>query len=70
MDNQSMLHYTMVVSDAKGFDKIVQNAQSMNLPIKKGRLLGSAKMDTDWKAICLQDPDKHWIEIIYKPVTN
>jgi len=70
MDNDSMLHYSMIVREASGFDDISQKAKGMNIPVKKGRMLRSAKMEKTWKAICLQDPDKHWIEIIYKPTMN
>lgn len=67
MDNNSMLHYSMVVRDENGYDKVFQKAKTRNIPRKEGRMLKSAKMENDWKAFCFQDPDKHWIEIIYKP---
>jgi len=70
MDNDSMLHHSMVVRDIEGFNKIRSKASEMEITIKDGRMLQSAKMESDWKAICFQDPDKHWIEILYKPKMN
>ena len=66
MDNDSMLHYTMVVRDGKAFDHIRQKAAMMGIPSRLGRMLRSAKMAPTWKVICVQDPDGHWIEVIYK----
>jgi catechol 2,3-dioxygenase-like lactoylglutathione lyase family enzyme len=62
MDNNSMLHFSLVVRDAKAFEEIRCRAQDMALPIRKGRMLASAR--PAWRAFCLQDPDNHWIEII------
>lgn len=66
MDNNSMLHYTMVVRDKIGFEKVQANALQMNIPVKNKRVLKSAQMQAGWKALSFQDPDKHWIEILYK----
>jgi catechol 2,3-dioxygenase-like lactoylglutathione lyase family enzyme len=68
MDNDSMLHYTMVVPDKVAFDTIYQRVLNQNIPYRDGRMLPSAKMESQWKAFCFQDPNKHWIEIIYKPL--
>lgn len=67
MDNNSMLHFSMVVRDKNTYQKVLLNATEMNIPTKNGRMLASAKNENDWKAFCFQDPDKHWIEILYKP---
>jgi catechol-2,3-dioxygenase len=67
MDNDSMLHYTMVVRDKAGFQAIWQKAQTMNIPVRAGRMLASATTQPDWQAFCLQDPNHHWLELIYKP---
>lgn len=67
MDNHSMLHYSMVVRDKDGFEKIQQRAEAMSIPLRKGRMLKSAQMHPGWQAFCFQDPDKHWIEILWKP---
>lgn len=67
MDNNSMLHYSMVVRDKNGFEKIQQTAKAMNIPLRQGRMLQSALMKPEWQAFCFQDPDKHWVEILLKP---
>ncbi|MBO9691698.1 VOC family protein [Chryseobacterium sp.] len=67
MDNHSMLHYSMVVHNKNGFEKIQQQAEAMSIPLRKGRMLKSAQMQPDWLAFCFQDPDRHWIEILWKP---
>jgi catechol 2,3-dioxygenase-like lactoylglutathione lyase family enzyme len=62
MDNGSMLNYTLAVRDAAAFDAIRVRAGTMGLAVREGRLLASAK--PAGRAFCVQDPDKHWIEII------
>jgi len=66
MDNDSMLHYTMVAHDQTVFKNIMQRAQEMGITYREGRMLASAEMKSTWKAFCFQDPDKHWVEIIFK----
>lgn len=67
MDNDSMLHFGMVARTNVEFDKIEAKAKMMKIPLKQGRMLPSAKMETGWKAFCIQDPNQHWIEILLKP---
>ena len=67
MDNDSMLHYSMVARDKTAFDGIRERAGEMGIPLRSGRMLPSARMEGNWEAFCFQDPDKHWIELIYKP---
>lgn len=64
MDNNSMLHFTLVARDKAAFDGIRARATAMGIPLRDGRLIGSAKTSPRQRAICLQDPDRHWIEII------
>ncbi|MEM8897429.1 MAG: VOC family protein [Bacteroidota bacterium] len=66
MDNNSMLHYTMVAHDKAVFDEIVHRAKDMNITYREGRMLASAEMKENWEAFHFQDPDSHWIEIICK----
>jgi catechol 2,3-dioxygenase-like lactoylglutathione lyase family enzyme len=66
MDNDSMLHFTMVIRDQDGYNKILENAKKMNIPMRDGRMVKSALMEKNWKAFCFQDPNKHWIELILK----
>ena len=66
MDNNSMLHYTMVVRDKVAFEQVRRNARGLNIVLKNERVLKSAQMQDGWKAISFQDPDKHWIEILCK----
>lgn len=66
LDNDSMMHYTMVIPSQDAFDKILENAQEMKLPLRKGRLVASAKMEAHWKCVCFQDPNGHWVELILK----
>ncbi len=66
MDNDAMLHYTMVVHDQTVLSQMLQRAHEMNIPYRKGRVLASAEMKEKWEAIHFQDPDHHWIEIICK----
>ncbi len=67
MDNGAMLHYSMVAQDEAAFGNIRENARAMGIPLREGRMLPSAKMAPGWQALCFQDPDRHWIEILYKP---
>ncbi|SDA93812.1 VOC family protein [Sinorhizobium sp. NFACC03] len=62
MDNNSMLHFSLALRDAAAFDEVRGHALRMGLPIRNGRMLASAKPAA--RAFCIQDPDKHWIEII------
>ena len=39
-------------------------ATAMGIPVRDGRLIASAKTSPGQRAFCLQDPDRHWIEII------
>jgi catechol-2,3-dioxygenase len=66
LDNDSMMHYTMEIRDQNAYAKILENAKKMNISIRDGRMIKSAKMEDHWKAFCLQDPNKHWIELILK----
>ena len=66
MDNDSLLHYTMVIRDQSAYSKTLENAKKMAIPMKEGRMIKSAKMEDSWKAFCFQDPNKHWIELILK----
>jgi catechol 2,3-dioxygenase-like lactoylglutathione lyase family enzyme len=64
MDNNSMLHFTLVARDRRAFDAVRKRATDMGIPIRDGRLIASAKKLPGQRAFCLQDPDWHWIEII------
>ncbi len=70
MDNGSMLHYTMVARDKASFLRILQKGKEMGIPMRSGRMLSSAAMQPEWEAFCFQDPDRHWIELLYKPSTD
>jgi predicted enzyme related to lactoylglutathione lyase len=67
MDNESMMHYSMVVNDLNAYKKINTKAAEKGIQLKSGRMLVSANMQEQWEAFCFQDPDNHWIEIIFKP---
>ncbi|MDK4736939.1 hypothetical protein [Rhizobium sp. CNPSo 3490] len=62
MDNNSMLHFSLVLRDEAAFNEVRSRALRMGLPIRKGRMLASAKPVA--RAFSVQDPDRHWIEII------
>jgi catechol 2,3-dioxygenase-like lactoylglutathione lyase family enzyme len=62
MDNNSMLHFSLALRDEAAFENVRRRAGEMGLPIREGRMLASAKSVA--LAFCVQDPDKHWIEII------
>lgn len=66
LDNDSMLHYTMEIRDQNAYMKILENAKKMNISLIEGRMIKSAEMQAHWKAFCLQDPNRHWIELILK----
>jgi predicted enzyme related to lactoylglutathione lyase len=67
MDNGSMLHFSLVARDAAAFDAISQRAARMGIPKREGRMIASAKTSTGQRAFCVQDPSRHWIEIIEEP---
>lgn len=62
MDNGSMLHYSLAVRDADTFDAIRKRAEKMNLAIREGRVLASAKPVA--RAFSVRDPDNHCVELI------
>ena len=64
MDNNSMLHFTLVAREKAAFDGIRARAAAMGISVRDGRLIASAKTLPDERAFCLQDLDRHWIEII------
>jgi catechol 2,3-dioxygenase-like lactoylglutathione lyase family enzyme len=64
MDNNSMLHFTLVARDRAAFDGIRACAVETGVPVRDGRLIASAKSLPGQGSFCLQDPDHHWIEII------
>jgi catechol 2,3-dioxygenase-like lactoylglutathione lyase family enzyme len=64
MDNNSMLHFTLVAPDRAAFEGIRARATTMGIPVRDGRLIASAKILPGQRSFCLQDPDRHWIEII------
>ena len=64
MDNHSMLHFTLVARDKVAFDGIRARADAMGIQVRDGRLIASARALAGQRAFCLQDPDRHWIEII------
>ena len=43
MDNNSMLHFTLVARDKAAFDGIRARAAAMGIPVRDGRLIASAK---------------------------
>ncbi len=64
MDNRSMMHFSMVARDADTFDGIAQRLRQMNVPYRDGRFIASAKSVPGSRAVCFQDPNKHWIEVV------
>jgi len=66
LDNDAMLHYTMVIRDQSAYSNILENAKTMGIPLRDGRMIKSASMEDNWKVICFQDPNKHWIELMLK----
>ncbi|MEO0899880.1 MAG: VOC family protein [Bacteroidota bacterium] len=66
MDNDSMLHFSMVAKEKHVFDEIKKRAKALKIIYREGRILSSARMQDNWEAFHFQDRDKHWIEIIYK----
>ena len=62
MDNNSMLHFSLVLRERAAFDEVRRRAERTGTPMRAGRTLASAKSVA--RAFCVQDPDKHWIEII------
>ena len=66
MDNGSMLHFSLIANKS-AFDEIRRRAIELGIPTRDGRLIASAKRPSGGRAFCLQDPDRHWIEIIEEP---
>lgn len=62
MDNNSMLHFSLALRDAGAFDTVKCRALHMGISLREGRMLASARPVA--RAFCIQDPDRHWIEII------
>ena len=64
MDNGSMLHFSLVARDAAAFDGIRRRANELGVPTREGRMIASAKTASGQRAFCVQDPNRHWLEII------
>lgn len=62
MDNNSMLHFTLALREGAGFDAVRARATAMGLAVRDGRMLASSKPVA--RAFSVQDPDRHWVEII------
>jgi catechol 2,3-dioxygenase-like lactoylglutathione lyase family enzyme len=67
MDNGSMMHFSLVARDSAAFEAIRRRADQMGVPAREGRLIASAKTTPGQRAFSLQDPNRHWIEIIEEP---
>jgi predicted enzyme related to lactoylglutathione lyase len=67
MDNGSMMHFSLVARDAETFDAIHRRAREMGVATREGRLIASARILPGQRAFCLQDPNRHWIEILEEP---
>ena len=59
-----MLHFTLVARDKVAFDGIRARADAMGIQVRDGRLIASALSLAGQRAFCLEDPDRHWIEVI------
>jgi hypothetical protein len=62
-----MMHFCLVARDAAAFDAIRRRANEMGLQTREGRMIASAKSAPGQRAFCVQDPNRHWIEIIEEP---
>jgi catechol 2,3-dioxygenase-like lactoylglutathione lyase family enzyme len=67
MDNGSMMHFSLVARDAETFDAIHRRAREMGVATREGRLIASARILPGQRAFYLQDPNRHWIEILEEP---
>ena len=64
MDNDSMLHFTLVARDSAAFDGIRAPRRRDGHPGSRRPPHRVREKLTRPAAFCLQDPDRHWIEII------
>ncbi len=64
MDNGSMLHFSLVARDVAAFEAIRRRAGEMDATRREGRMIASAKTYPGQRAFCVQDPNRHWVEII------
>ncbi len=67
MDNGSMMHFSLVARDSTAFEAIRRRAAEMGVPTREGRMIASAKTTPGQRAFSVQDPNRHWIEIIEEP---
>jgi predicted enzyme related to lactoylglutathione lyase len=67
MDNGSMMHFSLVARDATAFDAIRRRANEMGVATREGRMIASARILPGQRAFCVQDPNRHWIEILEEP---
>lgn len=61
MDNNSMLHFSLALRVGGAFDEVRRRVGLMGLSIREGRMLASARSAA--RSFCIQDPDRHWVEI-------
>jgi catechol 2,3-dioxygenase-like lactoylglutathione lyase family enzyme len=67
MDNGSMMHFSLIARNSVAFDAIRRRADEMGVLTREGRLIASAKTTPGQRAFSVQDPNRHWIEIIEEP---
>jgi catechol 2,3-dioxygenase-like lactoylglutathione lyase family enzyme len=67
VDNGSMMHFSLIARDSAAFEAIRRRADDMDVPTREGRLIASAKATPGQRAFSVQDPNRHWIEIIEEP---
>ena len=61
-----ILHYAVQLKEGKTVDSLIVSLEQEGVRYRRGRLLQSARTPEGYQAVCLQDPDGRWIEVIGK----
>lgn len=65
-DNTSMVNYAMTLRDDTSMSDFIARLEKNGIAYKEGRLLKSAKIPENFKAVHFKDPNGYWIEIFGK----
>ncbi|MEM7801079.1 MAG: hypothetical protein AAF633_17940 [Chloroflexota bacterium] len=61
-----MQHVTLRLKEGETINDLIASLEDKGIAYRRGRLLQSAKTPAGFQAVCLQDPDGRWVEIIGK----
>jgi len=64
VDHGEMMHMSFQLRDKAELQTVKAKLLRRNQPWRDGRMIASARLPEGTEAICFQDPNGHWIELI------